>query len=142
MKYPELNIKHPPPLSRITGPDDLATIQFIDGIAEVEVPVAKLDLLPLKHYKRYESPRLTSVMRSIRAKGYSTLDPIICRIGARGRWIVIDGGHRLTAARLVSREFPTLFWRTDLGDITFLLFETARSYSKLTSRRLSGVPAA
>ncbi len=140
MQYPELNIKRPPPLSRVTKAEDLAAIQFVDGLAEVEVPVAHLDLLPLKHYKRYDSPRLTAVMRSIRAKGYSTLDPIICRIGARGRWIVIDGGHRLTAARLVSREFPTLFWRTDLGDITFLLFETARSYTKLS--RGSGVPAA
>lgn len=134
MRYSSLDIKKPPKLNRIRSVDDLSKIEFVDGIAEVEVPVELLDSLPLKHDERNESPRLDAVMRSIKAKGYSSLDPIVCRIGALGRWVVIDGGHRLTAAQRVAKSFWNVLLKRDLGDVTFILFETESSYTKLAHR--------
>ncbi|MEL7049049.1 MAG: ParB N-terminal domain-containing protein [Pseudomonadota bacterium] len=132
MRFKEIEIKNPPKLHRVRDIADLARIEFVDGLAEVEVPIELVDQLPLKHDERNESPRLETVMRSIRAKGYSSLDPIVCRIGAKGRWVVIDGGHRLTAAQRVSKELWTNIWGRDLGDVTFFLYETDSSNSKLT----------
>jgi len=134
MRFQNLNLTKIPKLQQIRKPDDLDNIEFTDGLAEVEVPVELLDHVPLKHQERPDSPRLARVIRSIRNRGYSSLDPIVCRIGARGRWIVIDGGHRVTAARRVSREFFTNLFSPKVGDLTFILFETPMSRTKLNKR--------
>ncbi|MEM8628434.1 MAG: ParB N-terminal domain-containing protein, partial [Pseudomonadota bacterium] len=138
--HERFGVLHPPRLSRIRTAADLKVIAFNDGVAEVQVPVELLDALPLKHGERNNSPRLDVVMQSIRARGYESLDPVVCRIGAKGRWVVIDGGHRLTAAKQVAGEFWTNLFRRDLGDVTFILFETARSYTKLTGRPVPPYP--
>ncbi len=127
----KIRVTRPPPLTRITCREDLDRIVFVDDVAEVEVPVHLLGILRLKHDERLNSPRLEAVMRSIRRKGYSSLAPIICKIGARGRWVVMDGGHRLTALRMVSRSFWVRLFRRDLGDVTFILYRTQRSGSKI-----------
>jgi hypothetical protein len=120
-----------PKLSRISKAEDLAEIDFADGVAEVEVPIELIDIIPLKHYERLNSPRLLSVINAIRREGYSSLEPIVCRVGRRGNWIVIDGGHRVTAAKKVSQEFFTNLFGQKVGDLTFVLFHTPMSYSKL-----------
>ncbi len=120
-----------PKLSRITRPEDLDEIEFVDGLAEVEVPVELLETVPLKHAERLNSPRLDRVVQSIRSEGYSSLEPIVCRVGALGNWVVIDGGHRITAAKRVSQEFFTNLFGGKVGDLTFILFQTPMSYSKL-----------
>ena len=134
MRFQNVNLSRAPRLKQIRRAEDIYDIEFVDGVAEVEVPIECLDLVPLKHQERPDSPRLARVLRSIRSKGYSSLDPIVCRIGAKGKWIVIDGGHRITAARRVSREYFTNFFGPKVGDLTFILFQTPMSYSKLKKR--------
>lgn len=139
MRFPNLQLSRVPRLQQIRRPEDLDNIEFVDGIAEVEVPIEMLDLVPLKHQERLDSPRLAAVLRSVRSKGYSSLEPIVCRIGAKGRWIVVDGGHRITAAQRVSREFFSNLWGNKVGDLTFLLFQTPMSYTKLRKRKMRQV---
>ncbi len=136
MRFPDLQLSRVPRLQQIRRAEDLENIEFVDGIAEVEVPIELLDLVPLKHQERLDSPRLAAVLHSIRSKGYSSLEPIVCRIGAKGRWIVVDGGHRITAAKRVSREFFSNLWGNKVGDLTFVLFQTPMSYSKLRKRKM------
>lgn len=131
MDYNGYTVGRIPKLTRIRSPRDIGGIEFVDGVAEVEVPVELLDQIPLKNYERLDSPRLTAVLQSIRRDGYSSLEPIICRIGPLGNWVVIDGGHRITAAKRVHRELFTNLWGAKVGDLTFILFETPMSYSKL-----------
>ncbi|MCI4660477.1 MAG: ParB/RepB/Spo0J family partition protein [Neomegalonema sp.] len=115
--------------------EDINGIAFEDGIAAVEVPVELLPDLPLKNDFRGPSIRLQAVEASIRDKGFTPLEPIIARIGQKGRWIVVDGGHRLTAARSVSREFWTNLFGPKIRTLYFLLFETPRSWGKLKPSR-------
>lgn len=120
-----------PPIQRIQSADDLSRIQFVDDMAEIEVPVEKLDLLPLKNDERQDSARLKQVIRAIRKNGYTSVEPIIVRLGRRGRWVVVDGGHRLTAAQLVSREFFTNLFGPKVRNLHFLLYRTDASESRL-----------
>lgn len=91
---------------------DLDTLEFVDGVAEVDVPVELLDALPLVGEDRPDTERLQSVIRSIRRKGYGGGPRIIVQLDDKGGWEVIDGGHRITAARQVANEFwPNLFGR-------------------------------
>lgn len=126
----------PPPkaqrgVQRVRAAEDLAKIEFIDGMAAVEMPFALTRCIQFKNDRREESPRLEAVEDSIRRLGYRPLEPIICRIGQKGRWVVVDGGHRLTAARKVDGEFWTNLFGRKVGDLYFLLFETPRSRAKL-----------
>jgi hypothetical protein len=126
----------PPPraphgVQRIRGPADLARIVFTDGMAAVEAPLAMLRHVRFKNDRREDSPRLEAVAESIRRVGYRPLEPIICRIGQKGRWVVVDGGHRLTAARRVDAEFWCNLFGRRVGNLYFLLFETPRSRVKL-----------
>lgn len=141
MDYNGYTVGRIPKLTRIRSPRDIDGIEFVDGVAEVEVPVELLDQIPLKNYERLDSPRLTTVLQSIRRDGYSSLEPIICRIGPLGNWVVIDGGHRITAAKRVHKELFTNLFGPKVGDLTFILFETPMSYSKLTRSRRRLVPA-
>ncbi len=131
MDFRSRTIGRIPKLTRITRPEDLDEIEFVDGLAEVEVPIELLESVPLKHAERLNSPRLDRVVQSIRSEGYSSLEPIVCRVGALGNWVVIDGGHRITAAKRVAQEFFTNLFGGKVGDLTFILFQTPMSYSKL-----------
>lgn len=131
MDYRSYTVGKIPKLHRLRNPQDIDGIDFTEGIAEVEVPIELLDCVPLKHYERSDSPRLQRLIRAIRQNGYSSLEPIVCRIGALGNWVVIDGGHRITAAKRVSQEFFTNLFGNKIGDLTFVLFQTPMSYSKL-----------
>jgi hypothetical protein len=70
-------------------------------------------------------------MRSIRRDGYNNAVPIIVRLGRRGRWVIVDGGHRLTAARRVSRELLTNLFGRKVKTIHFLLYRTPLTNSRL-----------
>lgn len=122
-----------PKVQYIQSEADLGRIDFHDDLAAVEVPIGLVDALPLKNWQRTPEPRLDRVMRSIRARGYVPTDPVICRIGMKGRWVVADGGHRLTAARKVAGEFWTNLCRPKVRTIYFLLFTTPGSWSKVAS---------
>lgn len=126
---------------------DLERIAFVDGVAAVMVAVGVLKHIRFKNHKREDSPRLRSVKDSIRRNGYNAQDPIIARIGQKGRWIIVDGGHRLTAARQVSREFFTNLFGRKVRHLYFILFTTPRSWAKVkdiaeTGRAASGTPGA
>lgn len=120
-----------PQMQRIATPDDLAHIVFTDGIAAVTMPFEMLKHIQFKNDHREDSPRLERLERSIRQRGYVPLEPIIARIGQKGKWVVIDGGHRLTAARRVAASFWSNLFSRKVGDLYFLLFTSPRSWSKL-----------
>lgn len=118
-------------IQRISKLEDIDLLRFHEGLAAVEAPVSLVRQIRFKNHLRGASPRLEAVEKSIRDKGYRPIDPIIVRIGQKGRWIVVDGGHRLTAALEVDDEFwPNLFNRR-VGNMYFLLFATSRSWAKL-----------
>ncbi len=139
MEFEDIAFRRVPKLHRLKHPSDVHCIEFIDGVAEVEVPIELLDHVPIKNYERNDSPRLQAVLRAIRNEGYSSIEPIVARVGALGNWVVIDGGHRITAAKIVSREFFTNLWGQKVGDLTFILFQTPMSYSKLKSKQEAGL---
>jgi hypothetical protein len=123
-----------PRVQRIRCAEDLGGIVFADGMAAVEMPAKLLPHIRFKNDARETSPRLAAVARAIRRDGFVPRDPIVCRIGQKGRWVVVDGGHRLTAARQVMGEFWTNLFGPKVRDLYFLLFETPRSWSKLKDR--------
>ena len=100
-------------------------------MAAVEVPVELLRHIEFKNDERFDSPRLDAVERSIRDRGFVPTDPIIARIGQKGKWVIVDGGHRLTAARQVAEEFWTNLLKRKVRTLYFLLFETERSWLKV-----------
>lgn len=111
--------------------EDLDALEYYDEMAEIEVPVKALDLLPFKNEDRGESERLDAVMRSIRRHGYNNADPVIVRIGRRGRWVIVNGGHRVTAAKRISHEFFTNLFGAKVKTVHFLLFRTPLSNTRL-----------
>jgi hypothetical protein len=115
---------HIPPVQWVESVADLEKLEFYEDMASIEVPVAALDKLPFKNDERLESERLEEVVRSIRRNGYNNAEPIIVRLGRRGRWVVVDGGHRLTAARRISKEFFTNLFGRKVTTLSFLLFKT------------------
>ncbi|MEO0820529.1 MAG: ParB/Srx family N-terminal domain-containing protein [Pseudomonadota bacterium] len=131
----DFEVTRPPPVQRIETVNDLYDIRFSEGgLAAVEVPFALLDALPLVNEARTAGPRLQALLDVVRDRGFIPRDPIICRIGMKGRWVVVDGGHRITAARMVGSEFwPNLF-RPRVRSLYFLLFTTPESWSKLRAR--------
>ena len=120
-----------PKIFRIRTEADLDRIPFTDGMAAVEVPARLLDKLELKNFKRGESPRLAALERSIRARGFRPTEPITARIGRRGRWIVVDGGHRITAARHVAEEFWTNLFGPKVETLYFVVFTYPESWRKV-----------
>jgi hypothetical protein len=127
-----------PPRQRIQNMDDLKRIEFVDDMAEVDVPIELLDQLPLKNEGRTDSGRLRQVMRAIRQDGYNSLDPVVVRIGRRGRWVVVDGGHRITAARLVAKEFFTNLMGPKVREIQFLVYRTSLTGTRLAEPEPGG----
>lgn len=120
-----------PGVQTIRTEADLDRIVFRDGMAAVEVPFALLDRIPFAGETRAPSPRLEAVIRSIRHRGYRPVDPIVCRIGMKGRWVVVDGGHRITAARAVGRSFWANLCRRKVRSLYFLIYTTPGSWSKV-----------
>jgi hypothetical protein len=120
-----------PGVQWVESTEDLGRIQYFQDMAEIEVPVSALDKLPFKNEDRGQSERLDLVMRSIRRHGYNNSVPIIVRLGRRGRWVVVDGGHRLTAARRVSKEFFANLWHPKVKTVHFLLYKTPLTNSRL-----------
>jgi len=120
-----------PSVQRVESAADLDHIQFYEEMAEIEVPVSALEKLPFKNEDRGDSVRLDMVMRSIRRDGYNNAEPIIVRLGRRGRWVIVDGGHRLTAARRVSKEFLTNLFSQKVKTVHFLLYRTPLTNSRL-----------
>jgi len=128
---PRYEIKRAPKWQVLRSLSDLNKIEFVEGLAEVEVPIELVAKLPLKNHERRDSPRLRAVMAGIRARGYSSLEPIVVRIGRAGRWVVVDGGHRLTAAQLVAREYWANLFSPKVGRLSFLVYKTPLSYSRV-----------
>jgi hypothetical protein len=138
---------HAPTIQNIESREDLQRLTFVDGVAAVMVAGEALRYIRFKNHRRGDSPRLRNVRQSIRDHGYNAADPIIARIGQKGRWIIIDGGHRVTAARQVSQEFFTNLCGQKVGDLYFILFTTQRSWSKVkdmtdAERATRGLPPA
>jgi len=119
-----------PSVFRVRSEADLDRIPFVDGMAAVEVPAHLLDRLELKHAERGDSNRLRALERAIREHGYRPVAPVTARIGRRGRWVVVDGGHRLTAARHVMREFWANLFGAKVESVYFVLFLNPDSWSK------------
>ncbi|MGB0661006.1 MAG: ParB N-terminal domain-containing protein [Mangrovicoccus sp.] len=119
-----------PKVFRIHTVDDLARIPFENGMAAVEVPAELLDKLELKNEIRGDSARLRSLEKSIRSKGYRPIEPITARISKKGKWVVLNGGHRLTAARRILKEFWTNLFGEKVKSFYFVLFLTPDSWSK------------
>ncbi len=128
-------------VQRVASAADLARIRFVDGMAAVEMPYPLLRLVQFKNDHREDSPRLRALLRAIRREGYRPVEPIICRIGQKGRWVVVDGGHRLTAARKVDGEVWTNLFGRKVRDLYFLLFETPRSGAKLKPKAAKAAQA-
>ena len=107
--------------------EDLNRIAFVDGVAKVDVPVRFLDALPLIGEERPETERLYRLMRIIRNKGYGGEPRIVIQIDANGHWAVIDGGHRITAARRIAREFLTNLIAPKIINLHFILHQRMRA---------------
>ncbi len=120
-----------PGVQWVESVEDLARLQFYEDMAEIEVPVWALDKLPFKNEDRGSSERLDAVMRSIRRYGYNNADPVIVRLGRRGRWVIVNGGHRLTAARRISKEFFTNLFGKKVKTVHLLLYKTPLSNTLL-----------
>ncbi|MEM8976554.1 MAG: ParB N-terminal domain-containing protein [Pseudomonadota bacterium] len=120
-----------PDIQRVTSADDFEKIQFVEDMAMIEVPVECLDNLPFKNADRSKSARLRAVEKAIRIRGYDSLQPIIVRLGRRGRWVIVDGGHRVTAARRVAKEFFTNLFGKKVRNLHFLLYQTPLSNTRL-----------
>jgi hypothetical protein len=117
-------------MQRVVRAADIVDLKFQDGVAALTCPIAMLAHLPIKNAEREPSPRLDAVTRSIRNHGYTAEQPIVCRIGRKGRWIVVNGGHRLTALRRINASCWRRLVGPMRGEVYFLLFETARSWKK------------
>lgn len=116
-----------PGLQRIETVEDLRRIVFVEDMAEIEVPIEAFDHLPLQNAARADSERYRKVVSSIRWRGYDNFDRITARLGRRGRLSIVNGGHRLKAARQVAREWlPNLFKRK-VKTIQMIVFRTANS---------------
>lgn len=119
-----------PKVFRVRTEADLDRIPFENGMAAVEIPADLIEKLELKHAERGDSPRLKTLMKSIRDRGFQPVEPITVRIGRKGRWIVINGGHRLTAARRVMREFWANLFGPKVQTFYFILFTNPESWTK------------
>jgi len=119
-----------PAVFRVRSEGDLDKIPFVDGMAAVEIPSDLLDKIEFKHHDRGDSERLKALERSIRRNGYTPVEPITARIGRKGRWVVMNGGHRLTAARHVMREFWTNLFGRKVETLYFVLFLNPDSWSR------------
>lgn len=123
-----------PRLQSIDSEAALERLEFENGIAAVDIPWRIVRRIRFKNGIRAGGPRLDRLISRIRANGYQPFDPIVVRIGRKGRWIVVDGGHRLTAARQVDGEFwPNLFAHK-VQRLYFIVCLSGRSFKGLKNR--------
>ncbi|MEM6905019.1 MAG: ParB N-terminal domain-containing protein [Pseudomonadota bacterium] len=115
---------------RVREVADLERIPFRDGVAAVEVPAELLDELRFKNEVREDSARLRAVEASIRNRGFVPVDPIVARIGRKGKWVVVNGGHRLTAIRHVMRDWWANLFGRKVRTVYFLLYADDLSWTK------------
>lgn len=118
-----------PKLFQVRDEHDLDRIPFVNGMAAVMMPAKLLNKIQFKNDDRGDSPRLSVLERSIRNNGYQPHDPITVRIGRKGRWVVVDGGHRLTAVRHILGEFWTNLFGRKVRDLYLVLFTTEGSWA-------------
>lgn len=119
------------PIQQIRKRSDLKAIQFYDGVAALEISFSIVKQIKFRGDWRPRSPRLDGLIGSIRERGFLPFDPVICRVTKKRKFHVIDGGHRLTAARIVDREFwPNLFTRK-VKTIYFLVFQSPERWTKV-----------
>lgn len=123
-----------PRLQRIGTPAELDAIRFENGVALIELDARLLRRVRFKNDAREDDPRLEALTRAIRAEGYVSRAPIVCRIGAKGKWVVVDGGHRLTAIRRVMGEWWTNLCAARVRRVQFVLFTNRRSWTKARRR--------
>ena len=128
-------VQKAPGVFRVRSEEDLEHIPFDRGMAAVEMPADLLERVRFKNDSRGESQRLHDLERSIRDRGYQPVEPIKARIGQNGKWVIVDGGHRLTAARHVLREFWTNLLGRKVRNLYFLLFTTPESNTKKRKKR-------
>lgn len=127
----------PPVIQRVRDLGDIAKLDFSNDVAAVMVPSELLPRIQFKNHLRERSPRLDALRASIRSKGFQPTQPIIARMGQKGRWVIVDGGHRITALMTtLNRPWRRSKWlrplfRQDFGDVYFLLYKTPRSFTKL-----------
>ncbi|MEM6887132.1 MAG: ParB/RepB/Spo0J family partition protein [Pseudomonadota bacterium] len=95
------------------------------------MPFDLLGELPIRDFERGDSARLNALKSSIRTKGWQPLRPIIVRIGRKGRWVVVDGGHRLTALLLLRGGWLGWLIGPRVGLVHFVLFLTPDSRSDI-----------
>lgn len=78
-----------------------------NGLAEVELTLDQIEKLHLVNAGRATDPeneRYWRLVRAMRREGYASAEPL--RIFFTGeRFVLVDGGHRLNAARRVAREW-------------------------------------
>lgn len=120
-----------PPIQYVSRREQLSQIQFQDGLAAVELSAELLDDVPMRNDLREPSPRLTRLEQAIRDHGFRPTEPIVARIGRLGRWVILDGGHRITAAKKISKETMTNLFGPKIRTLYFLLFQGPNSYAKL-----------
>lgn len=118
----------------IRTPADLSRITFEDGVAALEVRITLLDRIRFKNWRRGRSGRLSRLVRSIGDHGFNPAEPIIARVGRRGKWVVIDGGHRVTALKRLTGGFFARLLRRDYGYMYVILFTGPRSAPTASSR--------
>lgn len=92
------------PIQLLRTRHDLRTIAYTDGIATVMIDAPLLQYVRFKNAKRHDPARLRRLREQIATRGYVPTTPVICRIGQKGKWIVVDGGHRLTALHQLYRK--------------------------------------
>ncbi|MEO0682308.1 MAG: ParB N-terminal domain-containing protein, partial [Pseudomonadota bacterium] len=119
-----------PRLQRIATREDLDDIRFVDGIALVEVDAALLARIRFKNDHRGDDSRLKRLRESIRRDGYSNWQPITARIGQKGKWVIVDGGHRLTAIRDVMGDWWANLFGRKVRSVQFVLMIGPRSWRK------------
>ena len=123
------------PLQRIERKRDLKRIAFTDGFALILFDARLIPEIRFKNDARADAARVRRLARVIAARGYDSSQPVVCRIGQKGKWIVVDGGHRLSALRTLYRTRPC--WR--LAAAIARLGEHSPRLRGL-ARRLSGGP--
>lgn len=124
----------PAGLQRVETEEDLRNLIFHEDMAEIEIPVEALEKLPFTNDHRADSHRLQAVEERIRRYGFDNFDRIVARMGRRGRLSIVNGGHRLTAARNVAKEFWANLTGKKVTTIQMIVFRT------INSETLIGVP--
>lgn len=119
------------PIQQIRKKSDLKAIRFHDGVAALEIPFLVVKRLKIRGGARPRSERVERLVQSMREKGYVPFDPIVCRITRKGKLHVIDGGHRLTAAGIVDREFWANLFSRKVRTVYFMVFQAPERWPKV-----------